>query len=271
MLGTLARALLAAILTSTWSGAASADDTPAASAASTEPAAHDTVIVFAAISLKDALDTIGAGYTAKTGRKVVFSYGASGALAKQIENGAPADIFASADVKWMDYLAVKKLIDPATRVNLLGNDLVLIAPADAPATGLKLEPGLKLGEALGDGKLAIGNPASVPAGSYAEQSLKKLGAWDGVQGKLAPTENVRGALTFVARGEARFGIVYKTDALSEPKVRIVGAFAEDTHAPIVYPVALTATAEPAAAAFVAALRAEVSATVFRSKGFAVLK
>lgn len=268
MVGTLLRSSLAALLALSWIGAAVADDTPAPASAPAKPAASDTVTVFAAISLKDALDKIGAGYTAKTGQKVVFSYGASGALAKQIENGAPADVFASADLKWMDYLAEKKLVDPATRVNLLGNALVLVAPADAPASDLKLEPGLKLAEAIGDSKLAIGNPASVPAGSYAEASLKKLGAWDALQGKLALTENVRGALTFVARGEAKYGIVYKTDALAEPKVKIVGTFPADSHAPIVYPLAIvTGRRSESADAFFAQLVTPQSRQIFEAAGF----
>ena len=271
MFGSLWRSSLAALLALSWTGTASAADAPAPAGAPAKPAAESTITVFAAISLKGALDKIGADYTAKTGQKIVFSYGASGALAKQIENGAPADVFVSADVKWMDYLAGKKLLAPASRVNLLGNALVLVAPADAPASDLKLEPGMKLAEALGDSKLAIGNPASVPAGTYAEASLRKFGAWDALAGKLALTENVRGALTFVARGEARFGIVYRTDALFEPKVRIVGTFPEDSHAPVIYPVALVASPSTKSAGFLAALRSEASAKVFEAGGFTVLK
>jgi len=232
-------------------------------------AADDTVTVFAAISLKQPLDKIGEDYTKKTGIKVVFSYGASGALAKQIENGAPAGIFASADTKWMDYLAGKKLIDPASRVNLLGNDLVLIALSDAPPSDLRLEPGIKLAKALGNGRLAMGNPATVPAGEYAEAALRKIGNWDALQSKLAMTENVRGALAFVARGEAPFGIVYKTDAVGEPKVKIIATFPTGSHPPIVYPFALTATPanNEAASAFLRILQSKSAQDVFVRAGF----
>jgi len=230
-------------------------------------AGDGTVTVFAAISLKEPLDKIGVEYTAKTGTKVVISYGASGALAKQIENGAPADIFASADVKWMDYLAEKKLIDPASRMNLLGNRLVLVSPADA-GNGVTLDSGAGLSAALGGGRLAMGNPASVPAGEYAEAALRKLGLWDAVSARLAMTENVRGALAFVARGEAPLGIVYQTDALSEPRVKIVATFPPDSHPPIVYPCALvTGSTDPAAASVLAFLRSPVAASVFQSYGF----
>lgn len=233
-------------------------------------ASVDTVIVFAAASLKTALDAIGARWTAATGNKVTISYAASGALARQLENGAPADVFASADETWMDYAASKSLIQPASRRALLGNRLVLIAPADAPSSSLAIAKGFDLAAALGDGKLAMGVPGTVPAGTYAKAALTSLGVWDAVAPKVAGAESVRLALAYVARGEARLGIVYETDAMSEPKVKIIGAFPADSHRPIVYPVALTAGARPAAAAFLAYLASPEAAAIFTHDGFTVL-
>ncbi len=234
---------------------------PAATAAS--------VVVFAAASLKTALDAIGARWTAATGSTVTFSYAASGALARQIENGAPADIFASADLKWMDYAAERKLIVPASRRHLLGNALVLVAPRDS-AIDLEIGPGFKLAEALGDGRLATGDPRSVPVGAYAQAALTALGVWDAVAAKIAGAESVRAALAFVARGEAKLGIVYRSDAASEPKVRIVGTFPAASHAPIVYPFALTAGSNSAtAAAFLAYLAGPEAKAVFTAEGFTV--
>lgn len=233
-------------------------------------AASDTVVVFAAASLKTALDAAGQQWTAATGKKIVFSYAASGALAKQIENGAPADLFASADLKWMDYAAATKLIVPESRASLLGNTLVLIAPKDQ-AGDLQIAKGFKLAEALGDSRLATGDPKSVPAGMYAQAALTSLGVWEAVGPKIAGADNVRGALAFVARGEARFGIVYKTDAMSEPKVRVVDTFPADSHPPIVYPFALTTTSKnPAAADFLAFLKTPAAAKVFVAVGFTIL-
>jgi molybdate transport system substrate-binding protein len=237
---------------------------PAASAAS------GTVVVFAAASLKNALDAIGARWSAATGKKVTFSYAASGPLARQIENGAPADLFASADLKWMDYAAEKKLIDAGSRKSILGNRLVLIAPKDA-ATDLRIAKGFKLAEAIGDGKLATGDPRSVPVGAYAQAALTSLGVWDAVSPKIAGAESVRAALAFVARGEATYGIVYRTDANSEPRVKVVDTFPADSHPPIVYPFALTAASKnPAAADFLAFLRAPQAVEVFEAEGFALL-
>lgn len=228
------------------------------------------VTVFAAASLKTALDAIGARWTTATGKKVTFSYAASGALAKQIENGAPADMFASADLKWMDYAADKKLIKPESRVTLLGNKLVLVAPKGA-RVDLKIEPGFKLAEALADSRLAIGVPGAVPAGTYAREALTRLGVWDKVEGKTAGAENVRAALAFVARGEARLGIVYATDAASDPNVTVVATFPADSHAPIVYPFALTGTSSNVdAAAFQAFLGSPEARAVFEKEGFTVL-
>jgi molybdate transport system substrate-binding protein len=227
----------------------------------------ETVVVFAAASLKNALDAVGKQWTAATGKKVTFSYAASGALARQIEAGAPADIFVSADLKWMDYAAEKKLIRPDTRVTLLGNKLVLVAPSDAKTT-IKIAKGFDLAGAIGDGKLATGDPKSVPAGTYAKAALTSLGVWDAVAPKIAGTDSVRSALAFVARGEASFGIVYQTDAISEPKVKVVDSFPADSHPPIVYPFAITATSHnPAASDFLAYLTTAPAAKVFEAEGF----
>lgn len=205
-------------------------------------------MVFAAASMNTVLDTIGAAYAKQTGREVVFSYAASGALAKQIVEGAPADIFVSADLKWMDHVAKADAIDPGTRRVIAGNALVLIAPADSGAT-IALTQGADLAGLLGDGRLAIGEPKSVPAGAYAVEALKKLGIYTAVEGRFAPAESVRAALALVATGEAPLGIVYATDAKAEPDVKIVATFPADTHAPIVYPAAVTkVAADPAAAA-----------------------
>jgi molybdate transport system substrate-binding protein len=233
-------------------------------------AKSDTVVVFAAASLKTALDAISKQWTAETGKAVTASYAASSALAKQIENGAPADIFGSADLKWMDYVQEKKLIKPESRVSLLGNTLVLIAPKDAPVS-LKIAKGFDLAGAIGDGKLATGDPKSVPVGLYAQEALTNLGVWDAVSPKIAATDNVRSALAFVARGEAKLGIVYKTDASSEPKVVVVDTFPADTHKPIVYPFAVTTTSKnPNAEAFLAYLKLPPAAKIFEGEGFAVL-
>ena len=197
--------------------------------------------------MKNALDDINAAFTKATGIKVVASYAASSALAKQIEQGAPADVFASADLEWMDYGAQKKLIKDDTRVNLLGNRLVLIAPKDSKIDNVTIGPGFDLAKLAGDGKIATGDVKAVPAGKYAKAALEKLGAWDAAEPKFAMAESVRAALTLVARGEAALGIVYETDAKVEPNVKIVGRFPADSHPPIIYPVALTANAKPEAA------------------------
>lgn len=228
-------------------------------------------VIFAAASLKNALDDVAKAYEAKTGHKVTISYAGSSALAKQIEQGAPADIFISADLDWMDYLANKNLIKNDTRRNLLGNTLVLVAPADS-SVSLKIAPGFDLAKALGDGRLAVADPASVPAGKYAKASLEKLGVWDSVKDKLAQAENVRAALAFIAQGEAPLGIVYQTDATAEPKVKVVDTFPADSHAPIIYPVAQTASStNPDAAAFLQFLGSEDARKLFEGQGFVVLK
>jgi molybdate transport system substrate-binding protein len=229
-------------------------------------AAADTFTVFAATSLKDALDENVAAYRAKTGDKVVVSYAASSALAKQIEAGAPADLFVSADLDWMDYLEQRKLLKPGTRQNLVGNRLVLIAPSDSRAS-VTIAPGFPLARLLGSGRLAMANPDSVPAGKYGKASLEALGVWKDVQSKVAAAENVRAALVLVSRGEAPFGIVYRTDALADPRVKIVGTFAENTHPPIVYPAAVTASGKVRAEAFLSWLRQPEARAVFAKHGF----
>lgn len=233
------------------------------------PAAADgEITVFAAASMKTALDAIGASYAKETGRKVVFSYAASGALAKQIAEGAPADIFVSADQKWMDHVAKLDAIDTATRRVIAGNALVLIAPADSAAT-ITLTQGADIAGLLGDGRLAIGEPRSVPAGAYAVEALKKLGMYSAVEARFAPAESVRAALALVATGEAPLGIVYATDAKAEPEVKVVATFTADTHAPIVYPAAVTkAASDPAAAAaFLDYVTTEPGQELLRAQGF----
>jgi molybdate transport system substrate-binding protein len=240
-----------------------------AAAALMSGAAHaETVTVFAAASLKNALDEVGAAY-AKTGGEARFSYAASSAIARQIEQGAPADVYVSADSDWMTYLAERKLIVPASRRDLLTNRLALIAPADSKAT-IRIGRGMPLARALGPGRLAVAGP-DVPAGKYAKASLSALGVWDSVSDKLAQAENVRTALQYVARGETPFGIVYDTDAKVEPKVRIVGLFPDATHPKIVYPAAVVAASNnPDAAKFLAYMASPPAAAIFRKYGFTVL-
>jgi molybdate transport system substrate-binding protein len=229
------------------------------------------VLVFAAASLKDALDDITEQYQHETGKRVRVSLAASPTLAKQIENGAPADIFISADLDWMDYLAKRNLIKPNTRKNLLGNKLVLIAPNDTTAQ-VKIQPGFPLAKLLAGGRLAMGDTAAVPAGKYGKAALEKLGVWPSVAGQIAQAESVRAALALVARKEAPFGIVYQTDATAEPKVKVVGVFPADTHPPIIYPIALTVeSTNPDAAAFLAYLESPKARPLFEKQGFTVLK
>jgi len=203
------------------------------------------VTVFAAASLKEAMDEQARQFEASTGNKVIVSYGASNALAKQIEAAAPADIFISADLDWMDHVGQRNLLAPNSRVNLLRNALVLIAPSSSTAS-LKVAPGFGLAAALGNGKLAMANPDSVPAGKYGKRALEKLGVWASVEKQVARTENVRAALALVSRREAPFGIVYSTDALSDKGVKTVDAFPPDSYPPIIYPAALLASSKSAA-------------------------
>ena len=228
------------------------------------------LIVFAAASMKNALDDIDAAFTAKTGVKVTASYAASSTLAKQIEQGAPADIFVSADTDWMDYATAKKNINESTRVNLLGNSIVLIAPKDSKIDNVTIGQGFDLAKLAGDGKITTADVKSVPVGKYAKASLEKLGAWSAAEPKFAMTENVRAALALVARGEAALGIVYSTDAKVEPGVKIIGTFPADSHPPIIYPVAATATAKAEAADYLAFLRSSAAKTVFEKYGFKFL-
>jgi molybdate transport system substrate-binding protein len=233
-------------------------------------AQDDSLTVFAAASLKNALDDIDAAYTAKTGVKVVASYAASSALAKQIEQGAPADVFASADTDWMDYAISKKTINEPTRINLLGNSIVLIAPKDSKIDNVTIGQGFDLAKLAGDGRIATGDVKAVPVGKYAKAALEKLGAWPAAEPKFAMAESVRAALTLVARGEAALGIVYATDAKVEPGVKILGTFPPDSHPAIIYPVAATATAKTQAADYLAFLRSSVAKTVFERYGFTFL-
>ena len=229
-----------------------------------------SITVFAAASMKNALDDINAAFLKATGTKVTASYAASSALAKQLEQGAPADIFASADLEWMDYSATKKTIKDDTRVNLLDNKLVLIAPADSKIENVALTANFDLAKLVGDGRIATGEVNSVPVGKYAKGALEKLGLWASVEKKFAMADNVRAALALVARGEAVLGIVYETDAKVEKNVKIVGAFPAHSHAPIVYPVAATISAKPEAAAYLAFLRSGTAKAVFEQYGFTFL-
>jgi molybdate transport system substrate-binding protein len=225
------------------------------------------VVVFAAASLKNALDEIVGGW--RGSRSVKISYAASSALARQIEAGAPADVFISADLDWMDYVDQRKLIRTDSRVNLLGNRIVLIAPKDSQAKA-EIAPGFPLRGLLGDGRLAMANVDAVPAGKYGKAALTALGVWPSVQDRLAQAENVRAALLLVARGEAPLGIVYQTDAAADPAVRVLGAFPESTHPPILYPAAITARAtNPAATALLQQLRSPEAAAIFEKHGFSV--
>jgi molybdate transport system substrate-binding protein len=229
-----------------------------------------TITVFAAASMKNALDDANTAFTKKTGIKVVTSYAATPALIKQIGAGAPADVFVSADTEWMDYGAQKNLIKADTRVNLLGNRLVLIAPKDSKLDTVAIGPGFDLARLAGDGRIVTGDVRAVPVGKYAKAALEQLGAWTAAERKLAMVENVRAALTLVARGEAVLGIVYETDAKVEPNVKIVGRFPAESHPAIVYPVAVTATAKPDAAHYLAFLRSQEAKTVFEAFGFSFL-
>jgi molybdate transport system substrate-binding protein len=229
-----------------------------------------TLTVFAAASMKNALDDIDAAFTAKTGVKVSASYAASSTLAKQIEQGAPADIFVSADTDWMDYATAKKTINEPTRANLLGNSIVLIAPKDSKIDNMAIGPGFDLAALAGDGKIATGDVKSVPVGKYAKAALEKLGAWQAAEPKFAMADSVRAALTLVARGEAALGIVYATDAKVEPGVKMIGTFPADSHPPIIYPVAATTTAKPEAQNYLDYLHSSAAKAVLEKYGFTYL-
>ena len=253
----LARLLVALLVLSGWSASPCfADD--------------KILTVFAAASMKNALDEIDAAFTAKSGVRVAASYAASSMLAKQIEQGAPADIFVSADTDWMDYATGKKTINEATRVNLLGNSIVLIAPRDSKTDNVTIARGFDLAKLAGDGRIATGDVNSVPVGKYAKAALEKLGAWQAAEAKFAMADSVRAALTLVARNEAVLGIVYATDAKIEPGVKVVGTFPADSHPPIIYPVAATVTAKPEASDYLAYLRSPAAKAVLEKYGFVYL-
>jgi molybdate transport system substrate-binding protein len=225
------------------------------------------VTVFAAASLKEAMDDQARQFEADTGNKVIVSYGASNALAKQIDAGAPADIFISADLDWMDYLDQRRLLAPNSRFALLRNTLVLIAPASSKSA-LKIAPNFGLAAALGNEKLAMANPDSVPAGKYGKGALVALGVWNSVEKQIARAENVRAALALVSRGEAPFGVVYKTDALADKGVKVVDTFPPDSHPPIVYPAALLAASKvPGAKRLLDYLRSTPARAVWEKYGF----
>jgi len=232
--------------------------------------ADQEIVVFGAASLTDVLGELAAAFSRDTGIAVKTSFAASSVLARQIESGARADVFFPADLEWLDYLAQRKLIQNATRQDVVANRLVLVAPADSPVR-LQIRPGVSLTDALAGGRLATGDPDSVPVGKYAKAALTRLGAWDRVAPRLIRAENVRSALAFVARGEAALGIVYATDARVETRVRIVDTFPEDSHPPIHYPVAATSTAGAAGKRFVDYVSGPSARPVFVKYGFEPLR
>jgi molybdate transport system substrate-binding protein len=244
----------------------------AAASAGPSPASaqEKTLTVFAAASMKNALDDVDAAYTKKTGVKLAVSYAASSALMKQIEQGAPADVFVSADLDWMDYGSQKKVIRDDTRINLLGNKIVLIAPKESKLADVTIGPGFDLAKLAGDGRITTGDVKAVPVGKYAKAALEKLGAWAAAEPKMAMAENVRAALALVARGEAALGIVYETDAKVEPGVKIIGYFPADSHPPITYPVAATTDAKPETSDYLAFLRSQAAKSIFEKYGFSFL-
>jgi molybdate transport system substrate-binding protein len=232
--------------------------------------AADNVIVFAAASLKNALDNVNAAWKAETGKEATISYAASSALAKQIEGAAPADIFISADLQWMKYLSDKKLIKAGSEVELLGNRIVLIAPKDSKAE-TTIAPGFDLAALVADGKLAMADVKAVPAGKYGKAALEKLGVWASVEGKVAQAENVRAALKLVSTGEAALGIVYQTDANADPGVKVIGTFPSDTHEPIVYPIGVTTESKNTETeAFVKFVQSAKAKELFEAQGFTFL-
>jgi molybdate transport system substrate-binding protein len=232
-------------------------------------AAQPPLTVFAAASLKESMDEAALAFERDTGQAVRVSYAGSSALARQIEQGAPADVFVSADLDWMDELQSKGLIDPATRSELLGNTLVLVAPKDSAAKAMVLDAGTDLLPLLGErGRIALALVDSVPAGKYAKAAFTSLGMWDALQPRLAESENVRAALLLVARDETPLGVVYGSDAQAEPRVRVLARFPESSHPPIVYPVAkVKASAHPQAAPFERWLHTPAAAAIFRRHGF----
>lgn len=236
----------------------------------TAAAQSSDVLVFAAASMKTALDDTVVAWKKETGKSVKVSYAASSALAKQIEQGAPADLFISADSDWMNYVAGKSLIKTATRVDMLGNRIVLVASKDSKIA-LKIAPNFDLAGALGSDRLAMANVESVPAGKYGKAALEKLGVWGAVEKMVAQADDVRAALLLVSRGEAPLGIVYQTDAAADANVKIVDSFPADSHPPIVYPAAVLASSKnPDAEAFLAYMRSAKAQPLFETQGFSVL-
>ncbi len=233
-------------------------------------AQNKSITVFAAASMKNAVDDVNKAFSEASGVTVIASYAASSALARQIESGAPADIFVSADLKWMDYLGGKKAISADTRINLLGNKLVLIASKDSKIGDVEIGPGFDLAGLAGDGRIATGDVKAVPVGLYAKAALEKLGSWASAEPKFAMSDNVRAALMLVSRGEAALGIVYETDAKVDPDVKIVGTFPDGSHPPIIYPVAATANAKADAGAYLGFLRGEAARRIFEAYGFTML-
>ena len=232
--------------------------------------AQETVTVFAAASLKNAIDDINALFTETTRIRIVTSYAATSALIRQIEQGAPADILLSADVKWMDYGAEKKLVQPDSRVNLLGNKLALVAPKDSTLQNVQIAKGFDIAKLAGDGRIAVADVKAVPAGRYARDALESLGLWAAAEPKLAMAENVRAALALVSRNEAPLGIVYETDAKIDPGVRVIATFPDGLHEPVTYPVALTASASKTARRYLSFLRSAAAKAIFEKYGFTFL-
>ncbi len=234
--------------------------------------AAETATVFAAASLKNALDDAGKAFTGQSGIEIKASYAASSALARQIESGAPADLFASADLEWMDDLAKKNLIKPDTKVNLLRNRLVVVTSKDAKAGEIAFTAE-GFSQVLGtDGRIATGEVSSVPAGKYAKAAFEKLGMWPTLQPRLAMADNVRAALALVSRGEAPLGVVYESDAKSDPGVKVIGIFPNDSHPPIIYPFAVTADAKnDGGARFLDFLKSPAGKPFFEAQGFGVIE
>jgi molybdate transport system substrate-binding protein len=243
--------------------------------AAAQPAAAQgtqaTITVFAAASMRNALDEVDAAFTKATGMHVIASYAASSALAKQIAQGAPADIYASANIKWMDYLAHDKLIASGTRINLLGNALVLIAPKDSKLDRVTIKKGFDIAKLAGSGRIAVADTKAVPAGLYAKAALTARRAWAAAEPKLAQAENVRATLAYVARGETPLGIVYATDAHVEPKVKIIGTFPAGSHPAITYPVGrIAASKNEHVGDYLHFLQAPAAKAIFEKYGFSFL-
>jgi molybdate transport system substrate-binding protein len=235
------------------------------------PANAQELLVFGAASLRNALDAVIETYQAGGGVPVRASYASSSTLARQIEQGAPADLFVSANPQWMDYLEQRDLLRAGSRADLLGNGLVLVAPLDSTAQ-VEIAPGFDLAGALGGGYLAMGDPDHVPAGIYGRAALESLGVWDAVAPRVARADNVRAALALVARGEVPLGVVYRSDAVADDSVKVVGEFPQDSHPPIVYPVAIMADSKhPEAADLAALLQSKTAGAIFERFGFTVLK